>query len=127
VATHPASHAYHLSQPTNDGPDKPAEIRTKGCRSDPQASVRRSKLSETLQEGLAAPVHQEGRNDADCPAMMPCGPRQTTAQSSRQQQLSAWHGRLPQQGTRTEARPVLHSQRLNNNLQTPYCTNFKTK
>jgi hypothetical protein len=121
-------HLWLLNQqatPTNS--DKPAEIRIKRCRSDQQASVRRSKLSETLQEGLAIPIHQEGRNDADCPAMMPCGPRKTTAQPSRQQQLSTLHGRLPQRGTRTEARPVLHSQRLNNNLQTPYCTNFKTK
>ena len=36
MATHPASHAYQLCQPTNDGPDKPAEIRIKGGHSDQQ-------------------------------------------------------------------------------------------
>jgi hypothetical protein len=36
MAIHPASHAYQLRQPTNNGPDKPAEIRIKGGHADQQ-------------------------------------------------------------------------------------------
>jgi hypothetical protein len=36
VATHPASHTYQLCQPTNDRPDKLAEIRIKGGQFVPQ-------------------------------------------------------------------------------------------
>ena len=95
MATHSASHAYQFCQPTNDGPDKPAEIRIKGGHSEQQASVGRSKLSDTHQEETAIRYIKKEKTTLDCPATMPRGPGHTTAKQSRQQQLSARHSRLP--------------------------------
>jgi len=37
--TKSAGHAYQICQPTNDGPDRPAEIRIKGDQSEPQIII----------------------------------------------------------------------------------------
>jgi hypothetical protein len=94
--TKSAGHAYQLCQPTNAGPDKPAEIRIKGGQTEQQTvQSERSKLldpSRRIRRSNTSKKKKQ-RRTARPQCLMDRGT--TIVQLSSQQQLLARHSRLP--------------------------------